>query len=40
MAASLPEMTDRMRDIFGLVVEAYLERGSPVGSKAMMPEAA
>ena len=35
MAASLPEMTDRMRDIFGLVVEAYLERGSPVGSKAL-----
>ena len=35
MAASLPEMTDRMREIFGLVVEAYLERGSPVGSKAL-----
>ena len=29
------ELTDRMRDIFGLVVEAYLERGSPVGSKAL-----
>ena len=25
------ELTDRMREIFGLVVEAYLERGMPVG---------
>lgn len=29
------ELTDRMREIFGLVVEAYLERGAPVGSKAL-----
>ena len=29
------ELTNRMRDIFGLVVEAYLERGAPVGSKAL-----
>ncbi len=37
MTASLPmsEMTDRMREIFGLVVEAYLDRGLPVGSKAL-----
>ena len=29
------ELTDRMRSIFGLVVEAYLERGQPVGSKVL-----
>ena len=29
------ELSDRMRDIFGQVVEAYLERGVPVGSKAL-----
>lgn len=29
------ELTQRMREIFGLVVEAYLERGQPVGSKAL-----
>ena len=29
------ELTDRMRDIFGMVVEAYLERGLPIGSKAL-----
>ena len=33
--AALPELTDRMRQIFGLVVEAYLERGAPVGSKML-----
>jgi heat-inducible transcriptional repressor len=27
----ITELTDRMRAIFGLVVEAYLERGHPVG---------
>ena len=37
MNASLPELTDRMRQVFGLVVEAYLERGAPVGSKAIAP---
>ena len=31
----ITELTDRMREIFGLVVEAYLERGQPVGSKAL-----
>ena len=31
----ISELTDRMRDIFGLVVEAYLERGYPVGSKIL-----
>ena len=31
----ITEMTDRMREIFGLVVDAYLERGAPVGSKAL-----
>ncbi len=35
MAAPFPELTERMRDIFGLVVEAYLDRGIPVGSKAL-----
>ena len=29
------ELSDRMREIFGLVVEAYLERGQPVGSKML-----
>jgi len=31
----ISELSDRMRDIFGQVVEAYLERGVPVGSKAL-----
>ena len=35
MNAPIPELTDRMRQIFGLVVEAYLERGVPVGSKML-----
>jgi heat-inducible transcriptional repressor len=35
MVQPIGELTDRMRDIFGLVVEAYLERGLPVGSKAL-----
>ena len=35
MNAPIPELTDRMRQIFGLVVEAYLERGAPVGSKLL-----
>jgi heat-inducible transcriptional repressor len=35
MTQPIGELTDRMRDIFGLVVEAYLERGVPVGSKAL-----
>ena len=35
MTQRIGELTDRMRDIFGLVVEAYLERGLPIGSKAL-----
>ncbi len=35
MTQRITELTDRMRDIFGLVVEAYLERGYPVGSKIL-----
>jgi len=35
MTLPITEMTDRMRAIFGLVVEAYLERGQPVGSRAL-----
>jgi heat-inducible transcriptional repressor len=35
MAQPIGELTDRMRDIFGHVVEAYLDRGIPVGSKTL-----
>src|SRR6188472_652839 len=35
MTGEITELTDRMREIFGLVVESYLERGAPVGSKAL-----
>jgi heat-inducible transcriptional repressor len=35
MNRPIDELSDRMRAIFGLVVEAYLERGQPVGSKAI-----
>ena len=35
MGEPITELSDRMRAIFGLVVEAYLERGQPVGSKAL-----
>ena len=35
MGQPIIELTDRMREIFGLVVEAYLERGLPIGSKAL-----
>src|SRR5215212_4975705 len=35
MTQPIGELTDRMRDIFALVVEAYLERGVPVGSKVL-----
>ena len=35
MSPPITELTDRMRSIFGLVVEAYLDRGQPVGSKAL-----
>jgi heat-inducible transcriptional repressor len=35
MTQPIGELTDRMRDVFGLVVEAYLERGLPVGSRVL-----
>ena len=35
MTQPIGELSDRMRAIFGLVVESYLERGQPVGSKAL-----
>ena len=35
MTPPIGELTDRMRAIFGLVVEAYLDRGQPIGSKAL-----
>jgi heat-inducible transcriptional repressor len=35
MTQPISELTDRMREIFGLVVDSYLERGVPVGSKAL-----
>ena len=35
MSQPIHELSDRMREIFGLVVEAYLERGMPVGSKVL-----
>src|SRR5436305_4963781 len=35
MTQPITELTDRMRAIFGQVVETYLERGAPVGSKAL-----
>jgi heat-inducible transcriptional repressor len=35
MTQPIGELTDRMRDIFGQVVDAYLERGLPIGSKAL-----
>jgi heat-inducible transcriptional repressor len=35
MTQPISELTDRMREIFGLVVDAYLERGVPIASKAL-----
>jgi len=35
MTPSIPELTDRARDVFRLVVEAYIETGTPVGSKTI-----
>src|SRR3954452_21032232 len=35
MTQPISELTDRMREIFGLVVDAYLERGYPIGSKVL-----
>lgn len=36
MSQPIGELTDRMREIFGLVVDAYLERGLPIGSKSLV----
>ncbi|MBA3667731.1 MAG: heat-inducible transcriptional repressor HrcA [Sphingomonas sp.] len=35
MNEPIGDLSNRMRDIFRLVVEAYLDRGQPVGSKAL-----
>ena len=35
MTQPISELSDRMREIFGLVVESYLERGAPVASKTL-----
>jgi heat-inducible transcriptional repressor len=35
MTQPIGELTERMREIFGHVVEAYLERGLPIGSKIL-----
>ena len=35
MNEPIGDLTNRMRDIFRLVVEAYLDRGQPIGSKAL-----
>jgi heat-inducible transcriptional repressor len=35
MNEPIGDLTNRMRDIFRLVVESYLDRGQPVGSKAI-----
>lgn len=35
MPATIPELTDRARDIFRLVVESYLDTGAPVGSRTL-----
>ena len=35
MTEPIGDLSNRMRDIFRLVVEAYLERGQPVGSKML-----
>ena len=35
MSEPIGDLTVRMRDIFRLVVEAYLDRGQPVGSKVL-----
>ena len=35
MSEPIGDLSNRMRDIFRLVVEAYLDRGQPVGSKML-----
>lgn len=37
-AAAIPELSERAREIFRLVVEGYLENGQPVGSQALSSE--
>ena len=37
MNEPIGDLSNRMRDVFRLVVEAYLDRGQPVGSKALTP---
>ena len=39
MTDQIADLTDRAREIFRLVVEGYLERGAPVGSKALADDA-
>ena len=35
MTPSIPELTDRARDVFRIVVESYLDTGAPVGSRTI-----
>ena len=35
MTATIPELTDRARDVFRIVVESYLDTGAPVGSRTI-----
>src|SRR6476661_10346830 len=35
MSEPIGDLSNRMRDVFRLVVESYLDRGMPVGSKAI-----
>jgi heat-inducible transcriptional repressor len=35
MTPTIPELTDRARDVFRIVVESYLDTGAPVGSRTI-----
>ncbi len=35
MTAPILELTDRARDVFRMVVEAYLDTGAPIGSRTI-----
>ncbi|MHA6724142.1 heat-inducible transcriptional repressor HrcA [Sphingomonas sp. RS2018] len=35
MSPTIPELTDRARDVFRIVVQSYLDTGAPVGSKTI-----
>src|SRR5690349_22342928 len=35
MTSSIPELSDRARDVFRIVVESYLDSGVPVGSRTI-----